>query len=140
MVRFILILLISFQAKADFLGFKTGDALKSKLPPLIEKLKNLEMEDGPSYEEGFNQLVKTIELTIEDEKLFCSGEVSDSDGRVLGKDQRKLCFRDLKSNYLDAVETIYTLKKKYLGLLHSRQIENLTKIQNTLKGDIEKSF
>jgi hypothetical protein len=140
MVRFILIVLISFQARADFLGFRTGDAPKSKLPPLIEKLKNLEMEDGPAYEEVFNQLVKTIELTIEEEKQFCSGEVTDSDGKVLGKEQRKLCFRDLKTNYLDAIDTIYILKKKYLGLLHSRQIENLSKIQNKLKGDIDKSF
>ncbi len=48
--------------------------------------------------------------------------------------------RDLKSNYLEALETIYNLKKKYLGLIHNRQIENLTQIQNRLKTDIEKSF
>ncbi len=140
MVRLILILLFSFQAKADFLGFKTGNAPKSKLPTLVEKLKSLEMDNGPAYEEGFNQLVKTIELTIEEEKLFCSGESADTDGKVLGKDQRKLCFRDLKSNYLEALETIYNLKKKYLGLIHNRQIESLTQIQNRLKTDIEKSF
>jgi hypothetical protein len=142
MVRIVLILslLFSFRAFADFLGFKTGDDTKSKIPDLIEKLNKLEVEDSPAYEDKFNQLVKSIETSMEDEKLFCSGEIADSNGKVLPKESKQLCFRDLKTNYLSAMDTIFNLKKKYLGLIHNRQIEKLSEIQKKLKVDIDKSF
>lgn len=142
MVRIILIasLIFSFSAYADFLGFKTDDSSKSKIPDLIEKLNKLEVEDSPAYEEKFNQLVKAIENSMEEEKLYCSGESADSSGKVLPKESKQLCFRDLKTNYLSAMDTIFNLKKKYLGLIHNRQIEKLTEIQKKLKADIDKSF
>jgi hypothetical protein len=141
MVRFILIsFFVLSYAHADFLGFKTGDTNRSKIPELSEKLKNLEMEKNPAYEENFNQLVKTLETTMEEEKLFCSGEVADSNGKVLGKDQKQLCFRELKGHYLEALDIVFDLKKKYLGFIHNRQVEKLSEIQKKLKSDIEKSF
>ena len=142
MVRTILILclFISFHVQADFLGFKIGDSSRSKIPDLIEKLNKLEVEDSPAYEEKFNLLVKSIENSMEEEKLFCSGETADASGKVLPKESKQLCFRELKTNYLEAMDTIFNLKKKYLGLIHNRQIEKLSEIQKKLKVDIEKSF
>jgi len=142
MVRIILVVsfLFSMNASADFLGFKTGDSTESKIPELIEKLKNLEVEDSPVYEEKFNQLVKNIENRMEEEKLFCSGETADAKGKVLPKENKQLCFRELKTHYLEAVETIFVVKKKYLGLIHNRQIAKLTEIQQKIKADIDKSF
>lgn len=139
MVRFILVFLISFNASADFLGFKS-DSTKSKIPEIVAKLKGIEVEDGLIYEEKFNQLVKLIENSMEEEKLFCAGETADSEGKVLPKESRQLCFRELKTHYLEAMETIFNLKKKYLGLIHNRQVEKLSAIQKKLKADIEKSF
>jgi hypothetical protein len=141
MFRFILILIVflTFQVRADFLGFKSGGPLNSKIPGIVEKLKSLEMSDGPMYEDSFNQSVKSIENTLEEEKLFCAGEAPDASGKVLTKD-KQLCFRELKSSYLDAMEVIFDLKKKYLGLIHNRQIQKLSEIQKKLKEDIEKSF
>ena len=139
MVRSLLIFLFCFNAHADFLGFKTGDN-KSKIPALVEKLKSMQIADGPSYEDGFNQMVKVIEIAIDEEKLICLGESADSNGKVIPKEQKQLCFRELKANYLEAVETIFNLKKKYLGIIHNRQLEKMNEIQNKLKSDIEKSF
>ncbi len=142
MVRIILIFsfIFSLNASADFLGFRTDDSTKSKIPVLIEKLKKLEIEDSPAYEDSFNNLVKSIENSMEDEKLFCAGETADATGKVLPKENKQLCFRDLKTHYLEAMDTIFNLKKKYLGLIHNRQIEKLTEIQKRLKVDIDKSF
>lgn len=140
MVRFVLMLLISFSANADFLGFGTNEGLKSRIPALAEKLKQLDMTKEFKYEENFNLTVKAIENALEEEKLLCSGETADSQGRVVPKDQKQLCFRDLKGHYLNAMETIFTLKKKYLGLVHTQQIEKLSEIHNKLKNDIQKSF
>lgn len=135
-----LVLFVCFQAHADFFGLGGDDAQKSRIPDLVEKLKSLEMRPGPAYEEAFNTGVKNIENALEEEKLFCSGESSDSKGRVLPKEQKQLCFRELKSKYLEAQDVVFSLKKKYLGVIHNRQIEKLDEIQKKLKSDIEKSF
>ena len=142
MAKFILIfaLFISTFAHADFLGFGTNDGYASRLPPLIEKLKSLRLSNDPGFEDIFNQVVKNIETGLEEEKLFCSGEATDPKGRTLPKEQKQLCFRELKAQYIDAVGVIFEMKKKYLGLIHKRQIEKLSEIQSKMKADIEKNF
>ncbi|MBA2406093.1 MAG: hypothetical protein H0V66_15060 [Bdellovibrionales bacterium] len=133
-------LFFSINASADFLGFKTGDSSKGKIPDLVQKLNKLQVEDSPIFEENFNQIVKSIENNMEEEKSFCSGETADAEGKVLTGGNKQLCFRDLKSQYLEAMDTIFTIKKKYLALIHTRQIEKLSEIQKKLKLDIDKSF
>jgi hypothetical protein len=137
---FLIFIILTSNLYADFLGFKTEDSVSSKLPALTEKLKNLPMQVAPSFEESFSQLVKEIEAALEQEKLHCSGESADQQGKVLNRDQKQLCFRDLKKNYLQAQEVIFDIKKKYLILIHNQQIEKLSEIQKKLKEDIEKSF
>lgn len=142
MAKFILIsfFIFSFSAHADLFDFGKDKGLESRIPGLIEKLKGLEMKADPSYDEVFNQHVKAIENAVEEEKLYCSGEASSSEGKTLPANQKQLCMRELKKHYLDATETIFDMKKKYLGILHQKQIQKLGEIQNKLKSDIEKNF
>jgi hypothetical protein len=142
MVRSLLIfLLLSASAQGDIFDL-TSESIEneSRLPSLIDKLKKIEVSDGPAYESIFNQTVKAIENRVEEEKLFCSGEAQDSEGKTLPASQKQLCMRELKKHYLEATSTILDLKKKYLGHIHRKQLENLTEIQNKLKADIEKNF
>ena len=132
-------LLISFAASADIFDFGSSGR-ESKIPNLVDKLKNLEMKEGPAFDESFNQTVKAIENAVEEEKLFCSGESTDSQGKVLPAGQKQLCMRELKKHYVEATETIFDLKKKYLSYIHQKQIEKLGDIQKKLKADIEKNF
>jgi hypothetical protein len=137
----IIVLLFSFSAYADLFDFGSdSEGRESKIPNLIDKLKNLEMKDGPTFEETFNQAVKAVENAVEEEKLYCSGEAADNNGKTLPAAQKQLCMRDLKKNYLEATTTIFDLKKKYLGFIHQRQVQSLTDIQKKLKADIEKNF
>ncbi len=142
MVKFVLILgcLFVFEAKADLFDFDSDKPRESKIPALVEKLKGLEMKEDPAYEEAFNQSVKSIENSMEEEKLFCSGEATDAEGKALPKEQKQLCMRELKKHYLNATMTIFDIKKKYLGFIHQKQLEKLTEIQKKLKADIEKDF
>lgn len=142
MARFILIsfFVFSFAAHADLFDFGKDKGLESRIPGLVEKLKGLEMKADPSYDEIFNQHVKAIENAVEEEKLYCSGEASNSEGKTLPANQKQLCMRELKKHYLEATETIFDMKKKYLGILHQRQIQKLGEIQKKLKSDIEKNF
>lgn len=142
MVRSFLIvfLFISFSASADLFDFGSDSGRASKIPELVDKLKGMEVKDDPGYEDRFNQAVKAIENAVEEEKLFCAGEVADNNGKLLPPAQKQLCMRELKKNYVEATDTIFELKKKYLGLVHQRQLQKLTEIQKKLKADIEKNF
>lgn len=140
MAKFILILFFLINtAHADLFDFGS-DKNESKIPGLIEKLKSLEMKEGADFEEVFNQNVKNIENAVEEQKLFCSGEATDSEGKTLPPAQKPLCMRELKKQYVEATSVIFELKKKYLGLIHQRQLQKLGEIQNKLKADIEKNF
>jgi hypothetical protein len=84
--------------------------------------------------------VKNIENAMEEEKLYCTGEASNKEGKTLPSAQKPLCMRELKKQYLEATNVIFDLKKKYLGLIHQRQLQKLGEIQKSLKADIEKNF
>jgi hypothetical protein len=143
MAKIILIffLFIGFEVHADLFDFVSGgDGNDSRISQLVEKIKKLEIKEGPDFEEGFNQLIKGIELAVEDEKLYCSGESVNSKGKTLPASQKQFCIRELKKQYLVANEVIFETKKKYLGFIHQKQILRLSEIQNSLKSDIEKSF
>lgn len=142
MVRLLLILLIfkAFSARADFLGFGSGDKFKSRLPEMTTKLKDLDMSASPNFEDNFNQAVKEIENAIDSEKLFCSGEATNQEGKTLPQEQKQLCFRELKKNYLSAIDVIFDLKRKYLTVLHTEQLQKLSDIHKKQKADFEKNF
>ena len=137
---FIVFLFFCFDAKANLFDFGTDGARESKIPALIAKLKKVEMKDDPAFEETFNQAVRALENGVEEEKLYCSGEAQDSEGRTLPPSQKQLCMRELKKHYLEATSTIFDLKKKYLGVIHQKHIQRLSEIQAKQKADIEKNF
>jgi seryl-tRNA synthetase len=140
MVRtFLVFILISSSVNAQIFGFGE-EKFKSAIPELSKKLKSMEMKSGPQFEEEFNKAVKNVQNAVEEEKLFCSGEAANTEGKTLGKEQKELCFRELKKHYLEAMNVVFVLKKKYLELLHSEHIEKLTEIQKKLAKDIEKNF
>jgi hypothetical protein len=143
MAKFILIslLFLSLSVQADLFDFVSGgEGSDSRINSLIEKMKKIEMKEGPEFEDSFNQIIKGIEIAVEDEKLYCSGESTNSKGKTLPPSQKQLCIRELKKQYLEATNTIFEIKKKYLGFIHQKQIQKLTEIQSSLKSDIEKSF
>lgn len=140
MVRLILILCFISSAHADIFGFGRDKTFKSRIPQLTEKLRQLKLKTEPGFEDTFNQTVKEVENGIEEEKLYCGGEAPDADGKTLPADQKQLCFRDLKKNYLEAVEVIFEAKKNYLQLLHGEQQKRLSEVHRKLKADIDKNF
>lgn len=125
-------------AYADLFG--SNEVLKSKIPNVIKEIRALEMSADISYEEDFNKLVRKVETTLEEEKLFCNGEVVNSEGKVVEKSQKQLCYRTLKNHYLKAMDEVFELKKKYLKVIHQAQLEKLSEIHEKLKKDFEKSF
>jgi hypothetical protein len=143
MARFFLVLVffVVTSLHADIFDFVSGtDGNNSRIESLINKLKSLEMKDGPGFEENFNQLIKGIENAVEDEKLYCSGESTNSEGKTLPVSQKQYCMRELKKKYQEATKVIFEIKKKYLVFIHERQLQRLNEIQTKMQTDIDKSF
>jgi len=98
MVRtFLVLFFISTGAYGQIFGFGE-EKFKSAIPELSKKLRYLEMKTGPQFEEEFNKAIKDIQNAVEEEKLFCSGEAANTEGKTLGKEQKELCFRELKKH------------------------------------------
>lgn len=134
-------LLFSSLVSANIFDFTSSNsARESKIPELIKKMNNLEIKDEIVYEDSFNELAKALENTIEEEKLYCSGEAQDNEGKTLPVAQRQLCMRELKKLYIKGTTALYDLKRKYLGEIHKKQMKDLSDIQDKLKADIEKNF
>ena len=142
MVKSFLILLLFIPALsiADIFDFVSSGGSESKLIGLTKKIRNLEVKDGPDFEETFNGLVKGIETALEEEKLYCSGEAINSKGKTLPPAQKQFCMRELKKQYLESSNAIFEIKKKYLSYLHQRQVQKLVETQDRLRADIEKNF
>jgi hypothetical protein len=141
MAQFVLIIFFLFHnARADLFNFGSDKSHRSKIPGLIEKLRAMEIKDGPDFEESFNSSVKNLEVAMEQEKLYCSGEALDSEGKALAASKKALCMRELKKHYLEATGVIFEMKKKYLGFIHQLHLKKLDEIQSKIKTDIEKNF
>jgi|SRR5690606_513821 len=143
MGKFILVscLFFSFVVQANIFDFTSDENSRtSKIPELIKKMNDLEVTNEIVYEDSFNQLAKALENTVEEEKLYCSGEAQDNEGKTLPTQQRQLCMRELKKLYLKGTTALYELKRKYLAEIHKKQMKDLGEIQEKLKADIEKNF
>lgn len=133
-------LFFSISASAQIFGFGQSNKFSSRIPELAEKLRKLPISATPGFEDTFNKGVKEIENAVEEVKLFCAGESSDSEGKTVTQDQRALCFRELKKNYVEALDVVFTVKKQYLGVLHTQQLQQLSNIHKKLSADVEKNF
>ncbi len=126
-------------ARADVFDFVSPKS-DSKLISLTKKLRNLQIKEGPEFEENFNGIVKNIEMAMEEEKLYCSSDAPNNLGKILPPAQKQFCMRELKKQYLESMSTIFEIKRKYLSLLHKLQLNKLTETQKRLHNEIERNF
>jgi hypothetical protein len=135
-----IVILFSSLAKANIFDFVSSEGSESKIAAWTKRLTKLEIKDGPDFEENFNGIVKGIESAMEEEKLYCSGEAQNAQGKTLPQSQKQLCMRELKKQYIDSMNVIFEVKKKYLIQLHQRQLQKLKETHTRLQSDIEKNF
>ena len=137
----VFLLALSQSLRANFLDFTSSSEMKnSSITLLVEKLKKLEIKDGPKFEEEYSQLVKALENAVDNEKLYCAGEVASSNGSTLPSNKKQFCMRELKNRYIEANKVIYEVKKNYLSFIYKKQLERLSEIQKDAQAEIEKNF
>lgn len=143
MVRFLLVLILSTQyAQAQFWNFgdKPSASGTGRIQLELDKLGDLNIQSGGEFEDKFNLIMKTVSNIIEEEKLICSGEVAGPSGILTSRDQKQVCFREMKKSYASYIEKSFEIKKKYLGVLHQKKLEDLDKIKKSQLEQLERAF
>jgi len=136
-----LIFMSSFSVNAQFLGFGgQSEESSGKISSIIDRFKNFELEPNPKSEENFNLLVKEMEIAIDEEKLFCSGEAANSKGKYLSSDKRQVCTRNLKQKYVELLQIVFDHKIKYLEKINELQTQRLKLTKDQMIKEVESRF
>ena len=114
-------------------------------------IKNLAPEDFFQKIDGFRI---SLEKYFLQKKKVCNGEFSTfilSDGNVktgvpdgqskrLSKEERKLCFREMKALQLTYINNMFLARKNYLDFLHDRRISELMKAREASIKSLHSTF
>jgi hypothetical protein len=150
MLKIILTLFISCGA------FAQGDVVQSnifeytkRVAADLEKLKNLEPKN---YFQKVDDFRTELEKYFDHKKRVCEGEFStvilsgggeSSQNKKpvkLSKEERKLCFRELKALQVTFINNMYSARKRYLAFLHAKRIEELEEARENSIKSLQDSF
>jgi len=115
----------------------------------LEKLKALAPKD---YFQKVDDFRTELEKYFDHKKRVCEGEFStvilsgSSENKQnkkpvkLSREERKLCFRELKALQVTFINNMYSARKRYLGFLHAKRIEELEKARENSIKSLQDSF
>jgi hypothetical protein len=115
----------------------------------LEALKKLAPENYFTKVDDFRT---DLEKYFDHKKRVCEGEFSTvilsagSENKQnqkpvkLSKEERKLCFRELKALQVTFINNMYVARKHYLGFLHKKRIEELEKARENSIKSLQDSF
>lgn len=118
----------------------------------IKLIKKIVPEE---YLQKIEEVRSRIIKYIDHKKRVCRGEFSTVilsnknilDGSEAGikresltENERKLCFRELKSLQIELIENMFIVRKKYLSFLHLQQLEELDSYRKKAIEKISRSF
>lgn len=109
-----------------------------KKEDIKEQINAILKIEGKDYLDQIDDYRKLMEKYIENKKRSCSGKFAtvtlndkglpSAKGRKkLSRQERNLCFRELKNMQILFIKNTFAARKKYLNYLHQIRIEELTK-------------
>jgi len=125
-----------------------------KVKEQLNAIKSLPPED---YFKKVDTYRLALEKYMENKKRVCEGEFStvilESDnvndqstidsakkGNKLSREERKLCFRELKALQVTFINNMFIARKSYLDHLHDKRIEQLKVAREDAIKNIQMSF
>ena len=163
MIRKLIIFLILFNGQAhgdvkktatiinDAISYSSTFEYTKKIRDEIESIKELKPEN-------FFKRVDTFRANLEkyflQKKKVCNGEFSTfilSEGTVrsdlpanqarkLSKEERQLCFREMKALQITYINNMFLARKKYLDFLHERRIAELMEAREKSIQSLQSTF
>lgn len=118
-----------------------------KIQQQLEELKNLETKNFLTQVERYRN---NLEQYFEHKKRVCNGEFSTvilseageraEEGKRLSKEERKLCFREMKALQTTYLNNMHQARKRYLENLHSERIQQLEDSREKALNELNATF
>lgn len=119
-----------------------------KMAQELEQIKNIKPED---YIRDIDQYRSSIDKYVEHKKRVCQGEFSTvilgSEGlskvtkrKRLAPEERKLCFKEMKTLQIGLVNNMYEARKRYLDYIHELRLKELVMARDKVLSELDKTF
>jgi hypothetical protein len=116
----------------------------------LNELENLKAEDYFQKADTYREI---IEKYLDHKRRVCSGEfstvvISGQNSTIsnegvktsLSRDEKRLCYRELKAIQITFINNMYQARKKYLDYLHETRINELSKAREEAVKSLNASF
>tara|TARA_R110000868_G_scaffold304021_3_gene564507 strand:+ start:2402 stop:2863 length:462 start_codon:yes stop_codon:yes gene_type:complete len=118
------------------------------------KIKALEDMKPETFSQNVESLRALLDRYFDNKKRVCNGEYSTmvlgdvgelgnkaaEEGRKLSKDERKVCFREMKNLQVNYINALYSARRKYVLWLQEKQLEELTKVKDEAIKRLQTNF
>jgi len=149
MMKYIIVLfslLCSTSAWTQETSFEYTRRIQNELT-LLEKLP------PESYIAKINFYRTSLEKYFEHKKRVCHGEFStvvlegvssgssEKQSKIkLSKEERKLCFREMKALQVTFINNMFLARKRFLDFLHTKRLQELSKAREKAISSLQASF
>lgn len=128
-------------------GQKTMFEVSREIQSEVESLATLAPE---KYFQTIDGIREKIEKYIDNKKRVCNGEFStviiqnsgeqSAPPHKLSREEKKLCFRELKAFQVTFINNMYLARKNYLDYLHKVRLEDLGKAREEAVKSVQAGF
>lgn len=114
----------------------------------LVELKNLKPEE---FDKKIDDYRNSIEKYIEKKKRVCNGEFttiilsekkqeSGDQSKKLSKEEKQLCFNELKAIYKTYINHLFLVRTRFLEFLNEKRIKELASIRDETLKSIDSTF
>ncbi len=149
-MRFLIILLFPFVLSAQVEAIKATapKTASSVIHASLIELKNLKAED---FDKKIDDYRNGIEKYIEKKKRVCNGEFTtiilsdslakpDQEAKKLTKEEKQLCFNELKAIYKTYINHLFLVRTRFVEYLNEKRIKELALIRDATLKSIDSTF
>lgn len=146
MARLLLITLLLLNTVYAQTNSADSEAIQTK----IKALSEIKPE---SYAQNVETIRSELDRYFDNKKRVCNGEYSTvvlgdvaeagrnaEETRKLTKDERKVCFREMKNLQVSYVNALYEARRKYVLWLQEQQLEELGKVRDEAIKRLQTNF
>lgn len=155
MTRIFLLILFLFDGLAFAQEIGESETSFEYTRRIREQLTELGKLPPEKYFDAVDSYRANIEKFIEHKKRVCNGEFSTvilnqkgpapqidkkSSLNKLSREERKLCFREMKAIQITFIDNMFAARKRYLEFLHKLRLEELSGAYQMAIDGLKKSF
>ena len=144
---------LTFFASMVFAQTQVADDGNAESSAIQNKIKELQDLKPDQFSQNVESLRAMLDRYFDNKKKVCNGEYSTmvlgdvgelgktaDEGRKLSKDERKVCFREMKNLQVNYINAIYEARRKYVLWLQEKQLDELGKVRDEAIKRLQTNF